>query len=357
MATLAARGSGTPTTNGTTWATATNAVDGAAGTNPATYATYTNATASAVGYIEVSGYGFSSLATTVTLNSVTVNLRHFENNTARFTSVRFQPYDGATAIGTLQTATLATAARNDSFTFPVTLAQLRSATFKIRVTITGAASTQSRVESIDYIDVTADYSPLVPNAGSATVAHAWATSAVGAAPVVVTPGVRVLETSVGRQLEDATARVLEEFTVAPPKTGTATTTWTSTVTAAGKKVPKGASTATYVETVTAAGKRVQRGTAVDAWSTAQTAVGKKAPRSTVTIDLADGTHRGGQTHTERGDVHPVDRDVGGGWQTDPERHGNHHRHVDGVGNGCQACPRRQAGHRGHLVDHHTVRCG
>ena len=42
------------------------------------------------------------------------------------------------------------------------MAQLRSATFKIRVTITGAASTQSRVESIDHVDVTADYTPLPP---------------------------------------------------------------------------------------------------------------------------------------------------------------------------------------------------
>ena len=163
MVALAKRGSGTPTTNGTTWASTTNAVDGTAGSNPATYTTYTNATASAVGYIEISGYDFAStIGASDTLNSVTVNLRHFENNTGRFASVRFQPYDGATAIGTIFTATLATAARNDSTTFPVTLAQIRSSTFKIRVTVTGAASTQSRVESIDYVDVTADYTPLPP---------------------------------------------------------------------------------------------------------------------------------------------------------------------------------------------------
>ena len=88
MATLAARGSGTPATTGTTWASVTNAVDGTAGTNPATYATYTNAAASAVATIEITGYGFSSsIGASDTLNSVTVSLRHFENNTGRFASV------------------------------------------------------------------------------------------------------------------------------------------------------------------------------------------------------------------------------------------------------------------------------
>ena len=113
--------------------------------------------------IEITGYGFStSIAATDTLNSVTVSLRHFENNTGRFASVRFQAFDGATAIGTATTCTLATAARNDTATPAVTLAQLRSSTFKIVVTITGAASTQSRVESIDYVDVTADYTIAPP---------------------------------------------------------------------------------------------------------------------------------------------------------------------------------------------------
>lgn len=158
MATLALRGSGTPATTGTTWASVTNAVDGAAGSNPATYATMTNAVSAAVATIEITGYNFAaSILTTDVLNSVSVSLRHFENNTGRFNTVRFQAFDGATAIGTQVNCTLATSARNDVATVPVTLAQLRSANFKIVVTITGAANTQSRIESIDYVDVTADY--------------------------------------------------------------------------------------------------------------------------------------------------------------------------------------------------------
>jgi hypothetical protein len=163
VTTLAARGSGTPATTGTTWATVTNAVDGAAGTNPATYATMTSTTSAAVATIEVTGYGFSSsIAAVDTLNSISVSLRHFENNTGRFASVAVTVWDGATQIGGSNNCTLATAARNDAFTYTPTVAQIRSATFKVRVTITGAASTQSRVESIDYVDVTADYTPLPP---------------------------------------------------------------------------------------------------------------------------------------------------------------------------------------------------
>lgn len=163
MTTLVLRGSGTPATTGTTWATVTNAVDGTPGTNPATYATMTNATASAVATIEVTGYGFSSsIATTDTLNSVSVSVRHLENNTARFTSVTYQAFDGATAIGTAQTATLSATAVNATAAFAATLTQLRSSTFKVRVTITGAASTQSRVFSLDHIDVTADYTIVPP---------------------------------------------------------------------------------------------------------------------------------------------------------------------------------------------------
>jgi hypothetical protein len=156
------RGSGTPTTTGTTWASATNAVDGTPPANPATYATMTSTTSGAVATIEISGYDFSTVIPgTATLpgNLITVSLRHFENNTGRFASVAFQPFDGATALGVQQTASLNASAVTAQQTFACTMAQLRSATFKVVVTITGAASTQSRVFSIDHVDVSATYAP------------------------------------------------------------------------------------------------------------------------------------------------------------------------------------------------------
>lgn len=160
MTTLAQRGSGTPVTNGTTWATTTNAVDGAAGSNPATYATWTSSTSGATAYIEVGNYSFAAIPDTATLNSVTVSLRHLVNNTGRYSTIRFQPYLGATPLGTIANATITVAAHNDQSTFVVTLAQLKGATFKVRATATRAAVTQSGVWSVDYIDVTADYTPL-----------------------------------------------------------------------------------------------------------------------------------------------------------------------------------------------------
>jgi len=157
--TVARRGTGTPVTNGATWATATSAVDGTPPANPATYATWTSAVSAAVGYIEVSGYDFSSIPAGATITSVTVKLRHLENNTGRFTTVVWQVYDGATTIGAAQTCTMATSARDDAAVRTPTLAQLQSATFKVRATATGAASTQSRIFSVDHIDVTVVYAP------------------------------------------------------------------------------------------------------------------------------------------------------------------------------------------------------
>lgn len=197
MATVAARGAGTPATTGTTWASVTNAVDGGAGTNPATYTTLTSTTSGAVATIEITGYGFSvSLGASDTLTSISVSCRHFENNTGRFASVAVTVWDGATQIGGSNNATLATTARNDAFTYTPTLTQLRSATFKVRITITGAATTQSRVESIDHVDVAATYT--VPTTGRPKVYLAgsfqskplmvWSGSAWNEKPVKVWTG-------------------------------------------------------------------------------------------------------------------------------------------------------------------------
>jgi hypothetical protein len=157
--TLVRRGSGTPATTGTTWTTVTNAVDGTPPANPATYAVFTNAVAAGTGTIDVSNYDFSTVPAGATIISVNVSVRHVCGSPlSRWTSVQFQPFDGATAIGTIQTGTLSTTARNDAANFPVTLAQLKSATFKVRVTAIHNGTTSSTF-SVDHADVTAVYSP------------------------------------------------------------------------------------------------------------------------------------------------------------------------------------------------------
>ena len=93
VTTLVKRGSGTPATGGlTAWTTLTNAVDGTPPANPATYAVWTNAASGGSGYIEISGYDFSAIADTDTLNSVTVSVRHLVSATARFASVAYQAW-------------------------------------------------------------------------------------------------------------------------------------------------------------------------------------------------------------------------------------------------------------------------
>jgi hypothetical protein len=162
MPTLTRRGSGTPVTSGTTWANVTNAVDGTPGSTPATYATWTSSVSNAIGYIETSGYDFSSIPAGATINSVSVTIRTLVNNAARFVSIRFQPYSGTTPLGTAGTGADTTVPSNDTAIFPVTLAQLQAANFKVRTTFNGASSTQSRVGSIDHADVTVDYSVTIP---------------------------------------------------------------------------------------------------------------------------------------------------------------------------------------------------
>jgi hypothetical protein len=157
MAILAKRGSGTPGTSGTTWANLTNVFDGAPGSIQATYATWTNATNGSVGYIELGGYDFSAIAAGDTIHTVVVTVRNLVNNTARISSVQFQPYDGSTPIGSLASATLNTSAHDDAATFTVTRAQLQSANFKIRVTVTHSAVAGTAIVSLDHVDVTVMY--------------------------------------------------------------------------------------------------------------------------------------------------------------------------------------------------------
>ena len=157
--TLVRRGAGTPATTGTTWSTVTSAVDGTPPANPATYAVFTNAVSGGVGTIEVSGYDFSSIPAGATIVSAQASIRHVCQNTSGFTTGAVQAMDGATNIGSSANVTMATSARNDVVNFnAVTVAQLQSATFKLRLTLTHAANTTSRTFSVDHIDVTVVYS-------------------------------------------------------------------------------------------------------------------------------------------------------------------------------------------------------
>jgi len=166
MATLAKRGTTSPAESGVTWAGQSNLFDGAPGTNPGTVCTWVSGVAFAVGWIEISGFGFSSLGASDTLNSVTLLIRHQQSQTTRFSSINVQGYSGGAAVGTNWNAPLSTA-MHDSFAAigPFTMAQLRASDFKVRITATRTSGTIGSTFYIDHVDVTADYTAGVAAAG------------------------------------------------------------------------------------------------------------------------------------------------------------------------------------------------
>lgn len=136
------------------WANLANVTDGPPGQNMGTDAIWTNATASAVTTLDVSMPN-DVPADALALTFVNLSLRHVCSATARFASLTIQPFDGATAIGSPAALTLS-ATRTTSaaqFQSSVTVAQIRSPTFKVRVTITRATGTISSTFSIDNIDL------------------------------------------------------------------------------------------------------------------------------------------------------------------------------------------------------------
>lgn len=151
------RGSSIPGTSGT-WGTTANAYDGTPGFTSDAFATWVSSVSGAEAWIEVGGYDFSTvIGADATLASVSVTVWHKESSTSRIASVTAQAFDGGTAIGSATTLVKSTSTRLDTFTITATLAQLRSSTFKVRVTATRAAVTQSSTFSLDSIDVQADY--------------------------------------------------------------------------------------------------------------------------------------------------------------------------------------------------------
>lgn len=155
---------------------ATNLVDGGATTWSATssafaddgvFALWTKAGGVAAGTLsqalELSGYGtFTGVSSGDTINSVTVAVNAFANQTARIDQVRYQLYNGTTAIGTEQTAAstnVGTTVLSFAFT-GVTFAQL--STLRVRVRFRGGATTTTAVGSLDYASLTVDYTALAP---------------------------------------------------------------------------------------------------------------------------------------------------------------------------------------------------
>lgn len=140
-------------TNGTTWTNTSNAIDGSYGANNATYATWTNATNGGTGYIEL-GFDTSSIPSSgVRIDSIKVNIRHYVSSTTNISAVAFQLYDNTTAIGASFTAQRATSARNDFYFWSPTLSQVKSANFKLRVSVTHGANSNSATFNLDYADI------------------------------------------------------------------------------------------------------------------------------------------------------------------------------------------------------------
>lgn len=168
---------GTGATTSPTWTSTANAYD----SSVSTFASYTTSTAS-TNWLEVTGYGFdTAISSAATLTNVSVTIYHYVNNTGRFGTLTLQPYDNATTLGaalTLTPSTTTTTSDTFNITGSVTLAQLRSTTFKMRYTApkTGA---QSGICYVGQILVTATYTEPVTYTGDTTLTTTVTTASAG----------------------------------------------------------------------------------------------------------------------------------------------------------------------------------
>ena len=155
MTTTVNDGSGWSYVSGTAYASTANAYDGSA----TTYATLTTTTAGAH-VNDITGYNFSAIVPSDgTLTSVVVNVQQYETTLIRWDPPTIQAYDGVTAIGTAATLTERTSAGSENVTLSsVTLAQIRSANFKLRYTA-NKLTTTSNVAYFGWANVTVTYSP------------------------------------------------------------------------------------------------------------------------------------------------------------------------------------------------------
>lgn len=163
MATTTNDGSGFSAVSGGTWSSTANAYDD----NVTTFTSLTTTTAGAHVF-DITGYSFSgTVGASDTLNSVVVRVYQYISGTsaaARWNNPTVQAYDGATAIGSPTTLTESTSSTNfDDVTITgVTLAQVRSANFKIRFTADKNGN-QSATQNFGAAEVTVDYTAFVAN--------------------------------------------------------------------------------------------------------------------------------------------------------------------------------------------------
>ncbi len=159
MTQIVSRGTSVLGTSNTTWANLPNAYDGVPPAVGGTWAQWTNSVSDAVGYIEITGYhtAFAAIPNGSTITSVSIKVQSHLNNSTRYVSLTFQPFDGATPIGTPAAGTLQGTSHADTATFTPTLAQLKSSGFKCRVTWTRATVVTSGIASLDSVDVIVDY--------------------------------------------------------------------------------------------------------------------------------------------------------------------------------------------------------
>lgn len=133
------------------WLTTTNVY-----TSDNTYATNTGATQNTEYAMEVGGFNFSAIPADATINSVTVTIE-IKTGTNNRAQVKGELFDGTTALTPILALTNLTATdTNYTFTPTATLAQLKSANLKVRITNKRIVS-QASTTSLDYVKIDVNY--------------------------------------------------------------------------------------------------------------------------------------------------------------------------------------------------------
>jgi len=151
----------------TAWTNLTNAV----GSGTGTFAVWTSTQRSEVGTWTGGSFGLSVPAGS-TINSVTVQIAHKESTTgSTISSVTGQLFIGSTAVGTAQSFTpLTTTERTDSFVVSSGVLDTDIPNLSVQVACTRANSTTSAGESIDWCQITVDYTSPATTATPAVIA-------------------------------------------------------------------------------------------------------------------------------------------------------------------------------------------
>jgi hypothetical protein len=158
------------------WATSANAL-----ANDSAMATSTGATLNTEYPIDLGGFDFSAIPAGSTVNAIRVTAVARTANVAR-SQWKMEALDGTTSLGT--TVLVAYKSTTDTphlLTPTATLAQLKSATFKIRFTDKRINAT-ANTSSLNSVLIAVDYTAPSTGTGTATGSFTWAGAAVGDAP-------------------------------------------------------------------------------------------------------------------------------------------------------------------------------